>query len=153
MLFRCFVQKEWMGGSLSHWIVMQRNSRQFTQLGIATDWERGGGGSPDFYDFLQFDCSTIRSSSTWLRKSIHWIQTRSFLLHLIHFSFSTWYIFDILSFYPICNCTNSSTTALSSIIETMFKPWGSFSSGNSTLPGTKLTVSTKYLIVIHSIFL
>ena len=153
-----------MGSSLNHRIVMQRNSRQFTQLGIATDWERGGGGSPDFYDFLQFDCSTIRSSSTWLRKSIHWIKLvvssstyYIFLLHLIYFSSSTWYIFppplDTLSFYPICNCTNSSTTALSSIIETMFKPWGSFSSGNLTLPGTKLTVSTKYLIVIHSIFL
>ena len=81
----CTKTNEWVGSSLNHWIVMQRNSRQFTQLGIATDWERGGGGSPDFYEFLQFDCSTIRSSSTWLRKSIHWIQTRSFLLHLIYF--------------------------------------------------------------------
>ena len=80
----CTKMNEWVGSSLNHWIVMQRNSRQFTQLGIATDWERGGGGSPDFYEFLQFDCSTIRSSSTWLRKSIHWIQTCSFLLHLLY---------------------------------------------------------------------
>ena len=33
----CTKMNEWVGSSLNHWIVMQRNSRQFTQLGIATD--------------------------------------------------------------------------------------------------------------------